>query len=152
LEDSGTDAELVRLCKDCLAPEPGDRPRDAGVVARRVAEYLAGVQERLRAAELEKAAAQARAKEERKRRKLAVALAAAVLLAVLTGGGSYVLVQHQRQARQEQTALLVNEALGQVAALRAQAREAPLNDPAQRERAATLWGQTLAAADRAEEA
>jgi hypothetical protein len=51
LDGCGADAELVALAKACLAAEPDARPRDAGVVAQKVAAYLAGVQERLRAAE-----------------------------------------------------------------------------------------------------
>jgi serine/threonine-protein kinase len=86
LDGCGADAELVRLCKACLAAGPADRPGDAGAVARAVAAYQAGVQERLRAAELEKAAAEARALGERKRRRLAVVLTAAV--AALALGGS----------------------------------------------------------------
>ena len=52
LDACGADAELVALARDCLAAEPEDRPRDARAVADAVAAYLAGVQERLRAAEL----------------------------------------------------------------------------------------------------
>jgi tetratricopeptide (TPR) repeat protein len=59
----GADVELVRLCKGCLAAAPADRPGDAGEVAQAVAAYRAEVQERLRRAELEKAAAQAREEE-----------------------------------------------------------------------------------------
>jgi hypothetical protein len=59
----GADTNLVRLGKACLAPQPEDRPSDAGVVAKEVATYLAGVQERLRATELERSAAEARAQE-----------------------------------------------------------------------------------------
>jgi serine/threonine-protein kinase len=55
LEGCGADAELVRLVRACLAAEPCDRPRDAGVVAAEVTAYLAGMQERLRTAELERA-------------------------------------------------------------------------------------------------
>ena len=47
LDACGADAELVALARDCLAAEPEDRPRDAGVVAERITAYLAGVQERL---------------------------------------------------------------------------------------------------------
>ena len=53
LDACGADAELVALAKDCLAREAEDRPRAAGAVAERVTAYLAGVQERLRRAELE---------------------------------------------------------------------------------------------------
>src|SRR5262249_14637540 len=37
LDSCGADAELVTLAKGCLAEEPDARPRDAGVVAQRVA-------------------------------------------------------------------------------------------------------------------
>jgi serine/threonine-protein kinase len=89
LDDCGREVELVRLCKECLAPERDNRLRDAGVVAQRISAYQAGVQQRLREAELERAAAQARteeakataaaeqarAAEEARGRKLAMALA-----------------------------------------------------------------------------
>src|SRR5262249_21205099 len=55
----GADGELVQLCRECLAPRKEDRPRDAGAVAGRLSAYLAGVEQRLRKAELERAAAQA---------------------------------------------------------------------------------------------
>src|SRR5262249_43155031 len=90
LAAGGADAELVRLARACLAPRPADRPRDAGGVADAMAAYLAGVQERLRAAERDRAAAQVKAIEERKRRRLAWALAAAVLAAALAGGVGWV--------------------------------------------------------------
>ena len=63
LDASGADAELIALAKDCLAREPEDRPKSAGVVSERMTAYLAGVQERLRRAELESV-------EERARRRL----------------------------------------------------------------------------------
>jgi serine/threonine-protein kinase len=102
----GADPELVRLARQCLAAEPGDRPRDAGEVARAVSAYLAGVQERLRAAEVERAAAQAREAEarakaaaERRARRTAVGLAASLLLlAGLAGAGWYVLQQERAAA------------------------------------------------------
>ena len=56
LDGCGADAELVALARHCLAAEPEERPRDAGEVARRLTAYLAGVQERLKAAELARAA------------------------------------------------------------------------------------------------
>ncbi len=57
LDGCGAEAELVSLAKDCLAVEPDDRPRDAGVVAERVTAYLAGVQARVQAAERDRAVA-----------------------------------------------------------------------------------------------
>jgi serine/threonine protein kinase len=63
LEGCGADAELLQLARRCLAPDKAERPRHAGVVAETMRLYLAGVQERLRAAEVKQAAAQARAEE-----------------------------------------------------------------------------------------
>ena len=57
------DDELIALARDCLAADPKNRPADAGAVAERLTDYLAGVQERLRAAELARAAEAARAEE-----------------------------------------------------------------------------------------
>jgi len=63
LDGCGADAELIGLARNCLAVEPEERPRDAGEIVRRLTAYLAGVQERLRAAELARAAEAARAEE-----------------------------------------------------------------------------------------
>jgi formylglycine-generating enzyme required for sulfatase activity len=96
LEACGADAELVGLARQCLCAEPVGRPRDAAEVARRVAEYQSGVQERLRRAESDRVAAEARALEaqataraERRARRRAVALTMAVLtlVGVVAGGG-----------------------------------------------------------------
>jgi serine/threonine-protein kinase len=95
LDGSGADAELVRLAKACLAAEPSDRPRDAGAVAEAVTAYRAGVQERLRQAEVERAAAQARVEEaratavaeRRARRRMAGLVAAVALSALLVVAG-----------------------------------------------------------------
>jgi tetratricopeptide (TPR) repeat protein len=73
LDRCGADAELVRLAKACLMPMREERPADGGVVAKAMSAYLAGVQQRLRQAELGEARAEARAEGERKRRRLAVA-------------------------------------------------------------------------------
>jgi eukaryotic-like serine/threonine-protein kinase len=55
-------------------------------VAERITAYLAGVQERVQAAERERAVAVARAIEERRRRKLQLGLAGAVLALTTLGG------------------------------------------------------------------
>jgi len=106
LDGCGAEAELVRLAKACLAPEREERPRDAGEVAKAVTGYRAAVQERLRTAELERAAAvaraqeaqgraeaegrerqvaQAKAKAERRSRRLTAGLTVALLLLVGAG-------------------------------------------------------------------
>jgi tetratricopeptide (TPR) repeat protein len=77
LEGCGADAELVALCRRCLSPDPADRPPHGKAVAEAVAAYRAGVEERARKAETERAAAEAEAREQRKRRKVQLWLAAA---------------------------------------------------------------------------
>jgi tetratricopeptide (TPR) repeat protein len=105
LEECGADPEVIALARRCLNPSPDERPQNAGVVAEAVAAYQAGVQERLRTAELGRAAAQAKAGEERKRRRLTVVLAAAVVLIVLGSSGA-ALWYFDDQARQERDELL----------------------------------------------
>jgi tetratricopeptide (TPR) repeat protein len=109
LDGCGADAELISLAKDCLAPERERRPRDAGAVVERVATFLAGVEERLRRAELEKAAAEARAEEarakvraERRARRLTLGLAVALLgvVVALAVGGLWLQRQLAEEARQ----------------------------------------------------
>jgi tetratricopeptide (TPR) repeat protein len=115
LDSSGADAELVALAKKCLHAEMDLRPRDAGAVSAAFAAYRAEVQERLRKAELERAAAEARAQEERRtavaerraRRRTLWFAAASVLLVVAAGSGAW-WYQHERAARE--TARLVRQA------------------------------------------
>jgi serine/threonine-protein kinase len=103
LDRCGADPELIRLAKDCLQAEPAGRPADGAAVAARLAEHLAGVQERLRRAQLGQARAEARAEGERTRRRLAVGLAAACLAVVALGSGALLLVQGRQadQAREK---------------------------------------------------
>jgi tRNA A-37 threonylcarbamoyl transferase component Bud32/tetratricopeptide (TPR) repeat protein len=104
LDGCGADAELIALCKRCLDPDRGARPRDAGAVAAAVSAHLAAVEDRLRAAERDRAAAEARAAEEantrrvaeekaaeqRKRRRWQVAVAGAgVVILALIGLGAW---------------------------------------------------------------
>ncbi len=101
LDGCGADAELIALAKRCLAAEPWDRPRQAAEVAEAVTAYQHAAEEKLRLAELERAAAEARAveemhtrrmaegkaAEERKRRRAMLALTATVLAFWIIGGG-----------------------------------------------------------------
>jgi serine/threonine-protein kinase len=106
----GADAELVALARDCLSVAPEARPRDASALTARLEAYLAGVQERLRDAELERARAEARTVEERKRRKLQLSLAAAVLALTILGGAATLDFQRRSQALAERDARLMTEA------------------------------------------
>src|SRR5262249_28407089 len=87
LAGCGADAALIDLAKSYLAPDPAERPAHAGVVAEQVTAYLNSVQERLRQAEVERAAAQARAGAERTKRRWQLALAGVLGVALLAGGG-----------------------------------------------------------------
>jgi eukaryotic-like serine/threonine-protein kinase len=95
LDASGADAELVALAKRCLAADPNERPADANEVAATVAAYRAGVEERLRAAEV----ARARAAEQRKRARVQLALALTV--ALLAGGAGAFAWWSDRQAEEK---------------------------------------------------
>ena len=52
LSNCGADGELIALAQSCLTALPEERPRHAGVLSERITAYLAGVQEKLRRAEL----------------------------------------------------------------------------------------------------
>ena len=94
LDGCGADAELVALCRRCLSPNPADRPADGQAVADGLTAYLNGVQERLQAAERERAVARGAGGRAAKRRRVQLALAATLVLAVLggtAGAGSYVM-------------------------------------------------------------
>ena len=124
LDSCGADAELVALAKDCSTAEPERRPRDAGEVFRRTSAYQAGVQERLKAAELARVEAQTRADEERKRRLVTVALAASILGSILLGGGGWAYMASQRAERLAVKSRAVTGALAEADRLRGQAQEA----------------------------
>lgn len=85
LGQCGADANVVDLCRACLSAQREGRPRDAGAVAAAVAGHLAGVEERARQAELERAATAIRSAEQRKRRRIQRTLAATVLVALVIG-------------------------------------------------------------------
>jgi serine/threonine-protein kinase len=138
LDACGADGELVGLARRCLAAEPKDRPRDAGVVAAALTAHLQGVQQRLQAAERESAVAVARALEERRRRKLQLGLAASVLALTTLGGLGATYYLQQRQAR----AAAVDRVLARAATLRDEARANP-DDPAR-------WRVAMAAVQQAE--
>jgi tetratricopeptide (TPR) repeat protein len=120
LDGCGADAELVSLCRRCLSPDPANRPSDGQVVADRLASYQNGVQDRLQAAERERAVAVAREAEQRKRRKVQLALAAAVVVLALGGGAFAWWRSEQAQAGRERDARNAEA----VAALLGQAKEA----------------------------
>jgi eukaryotic-like serine/threonine-protein kinase len=135
LDASTADADLIALAKDCLARERDDRPRDASAVAKRITAYLASVQQRLRQAELTTV-------EERARRRLTTVVAASVLALMALGGGGWVFVKSDRDARVAALTRDVNDALNKATVLRAQASSATTG-------AASLFAQAREQAQRA---
>lgn len=84
----GADAELLAICRHCLAASAADRPADAQVVAAEIAAYRASVEARLQQAETDRARAETRAAEQTKRRRTlqwASSLVATVLLLGIVG-------------------------------------------------------------------
>jgi serine/threonine-protein kinase len=149
LDQCGADGELLTLARECLAAEPKNRPADAGVVAGRITAYLAGVQERLRDAELARAAETARAREaeakasaERRSRRLTVALATTVLLAGGLGSAGWRWTENKRLERIRLASEKVNLALQEATRRRGLAQGAALGDIGS-------WELAAAAADQA---
>jgi tetratricopeptide (TPR) repeat protein len=142
LDGCGADAELIALCKGCLAADRDARPRDAGAVAAAVSAHLAAVEGRLRAAERDRAAAEARAAEEantrreaearaaeqRKRRRWQVAVAGAgVVILALIGAGAWWADRQEagrRSEREKDRAVAAERDRQEAAAALAQAEEA----------------------------
>jgi Protein kinase domain len=128
LDGCGAEAELIALAKDCLAAELEDRPHGANVVSERIRAHQVGVQERVQAAERERAVAVARAIEERRRRKVQLGLAASVLALSTLGGLSttcYLQPRAERARLRAERAAAVDRVVGQAETLRNQARANP---------------------------
>ena len=116
LDASGAEPELVLLCKRCLSKKPGDRPADAGEVAKAVAELRAAADERARQAELDRVKAEGdkvaaelrvegerqRTEEQRKRRRVQLALAGFAVLVAIGAGIATAVVQQDRADKQRE--------------------------------------------------
>jgi serine/threonine-protein kinase len=138
LDTCGADAELVSLARRCLAAEREERPRNAGEVVELVAAYQAGVQERLKTAELARAAetaraeeaqataleAQRRARAERQARRTTVGLAASILIAAALGGAGWQRIERDRLVRTAMALSRVNTAMREATEARGRARTA----------------------------
>ncbi|MEO1614790.1 MAG: serine/threonine-protein kinase [Planctomycetota bacterium] len=85
LETSDASPDLIKLCRECLNPDPKERLADAGVVAMAVSEFLSGFERRLRQAEVDRASAVVRSQEIRKRQTWTLGLGSLVaIIGVLT--------------------------------------------------------------------
>ncbi|MHB1424757.1 MAG: tetratricopeptide repeat protein, partial [Gemmataceae bacterium] len=128
LRQCPADATLIALCRECLSPERDGRPRDASVVAERVKDYQAAVQERLRQAELERVAAETRAKEEQARAVVEQERAREALARAAAEAERAQEAQARAKAEEDRT----REALARVAAEMERTREALARAKAER--------------------
>ena len=125
LDSCGADPRLLALARGCLETDVHARLRDGGEVARAMAAYLAGVQERVRAAEMARVEAQARAEEERKRRRAELRWTTG-LIAVFALGALGVATQWRRAERHLAAANAANAGLTEAQARTAHARDQAL--------------------------
>jgi serine/threonine-protein kinase len=144
LQESGADAELVEICRTCLAPSLSVRFRNGQVVADRIGSYVASVEERAREAQVAAAEARVKAADERKARKLTLALGASVVLTLLVGGAGYRFVELQQVEQLQANQAAVNRALDEAQKLRASARAGGPGEVA-------AWDSAIQAARRAEQ-
>ena len=141
IESCGADEELIRLAFDCLAAEPESCLSDAQAVSDRVTCHLAGVQERLRAAELEKAEAQARMLAERRRRRAEVGMAASALALILLVGGGWLAWERSARSARDRATVEVRQAFDEVSRAEGEARSRSTSE---------AWSVAVGAAKRAE--
>lgn len=123
LDACAAEPELCALARRCLSADPAERYADGAAVAGAVAEYRAGVRERLRRAERDRAAAEARALEEantrreaearaleqRNKRRAQVGFLAALALLVAAVGAFALWQQAQESDRRAERARLEGE-------------------------------------------
>jgi serine/threonine-protein kinase len=110
LASCGADPELVTLATACLAADPNDRPADAAVVDQCISSFRANGEQRLRKAELERAAAQGRLRLERRSRHLALILISTIFLIVLGSGVLLWWANARREATEHQVRELLTGA------------------------------------------
>src|SRR5262249_19620217 len=110
LRRRGAEAALRPLRPDCRAATPTDRPALAGLVAERLTAWRDSVQRRARQAELESAAAQARARSERRFRRLVLGLAGVAFVLLAAAGGAAWWYQQRRQTSRQQVHMLLHQA------------------------------------------
>jgi serine/threonine-protein kinase len=120
LDNCGADMEVISLGKACLAVNPEGRPRHAGEVALAITAYRAAVEERLRAAERDRAAAEARAEKARvvaaaerrlRRRTWGLALVLVLLVSMGAGGALWWVRQRDHEVRAAEAALRESQLL-----------------------------------------
>jgi len=111
LERAEVADELKCIARDCLQALTGDRPRNASVLAERLAAHFAGVEERARTSELNALNSESRAAGERYRKRRSLAVAAIALVAIVGGSIGYLTWKSDIDARIERARPQVAAAL-----------------------------------------
>ncbi len=102
LDGCGAEPELIALAKRCLAPDPAERPRDAGEVAQAITALRADAERRARQLEMERARDEVRLAEEGKRRRVKVALLITFFILLAVGGFAAWGIESIRAERNEE--------------------------------------------------
>jgi serine/threonine-protein kinase len=142
LDACGADPALVALTRRCLAPEPADRPADAGAIAEEIVQYQRSLDERARQLAIDAAEARATAAGERRRRRLVLALTGVGVLAAVLGCGFWLWVERDRAERLRDDDRLAAAIAERVKVLVEKARSGPEPQPA-------LWEEPVARARQA---
>ncbi len=106
------DPELISIAKECLSLEMVDRPRNAGVLAKRVSDHLESINARLQESEIARAAEAAKVEEGRKRYRVTLAPAASILMSVILAGGGWWWISNERTQQTRIANQQVNDSLG----------------------------------------
>jgi serine/threonine protein kinase len=127
LDRIGDHAELVQLCRDCLATYPSDRPDNAGEVVRRARAFVAEMEHRMHQAEIEASRSEVQMVESRKRQRwilglttalTTTSLIAAILIGVqwrrATEAARVASIQQARAEQENATTAEINAFLNQV--------------------------------------
>ncbi|XZE54995.1 protein kinase domain-containing protein [Planctomycetaceae bacterium SH139] len=85
LREQGAHVELAKLCQHCLSPDPAERPRDAGVVAAAISNYLVNAQRRVTQLEIEQAKQDLQRRESRRRQRILLSAAMGIVAVALVG-------------------------------------------------------------------
>lgn len=138
LEKSGTDIELIAICKHCLTVDREARPKDANEIAIAVTEHLVAAEERARRAELD----QVRSQEQRRRRRMQFTLAGSFIGLFLVAGVSVLLATLWKRAESDRHSAEL--ARGEAELARGEAESARDAEQLAREQVARIaYGRTM---------
>jgi len=118
---------IKQIARDCMAPLPKDRPANAGVVAQRLADHLASVEERARQAELDAVQAAAEIRKAERAKRTTIALAAVALIALVGGGLGYTAWNSAERERTETASAKVTPLLREATRLEGEGRWSEAN-------------------------